>query len=197
MKVSRRLVGTTFGVVMLLAMVLAPLTVHAAPPVPEAADSAPVAVKAPPVQGTPTTVTAYSGLRLREGPSLADPIILTLRYRETVYPSAGPVWNEGISWTFVGVYRGGLYYEGFCATAYLAQQNYVEPEPETGLKVTAKWGLRLRSGPGKWYSIQRIVPYGTILQSTGYTQWSGGLQWTEIAIDGLLLWAASVYLTPV
>ena len=177
-------------IVMVLAMVVLPLTAHAAPPT-----SAP---KTTPVFGAPTTVRAWYGLRLREGPGLAEPIILTLRNGETVYPAGEPVWNQGISWTFVRVYRWGLFYEGFAASSYLA--NYGgdnPPAPTTGLKVTATAGLRLRSGPGLGYATYRIVPYGTVLQPAGQTAWGNGLQWTKVSINGTYLWAATMYLQAV
>ena len=162
-----------------------PWSVLAAPPSPGGASppGAPT-VGAPPIPGAPTTVRASSGLRLREGPSLSDPIIRILYNGETVYPSAGPVWNEGISWTFVTVYRWGYTYQGFCASRYLATSGGYVPPSEHGLKVVAS-ALRLRSGPGLSYSIRRVVPYGTVLQPTGATQWGSGLQWSQVSVDGV------------
>lgn len=194
MKANKRLTRIMLLVTLFGAFALAPMAAIAAPPTPGAVDTTDPIVTAPPVLGAPTTVRAYTGLRLREGPSLADPVIKILYNGEMVYPAAGPVYNEGISWTYVGVYRGGYYYEGFCASAFLANFGGYTPTGESGLKVTAPWGLRLRSGPGKGYSIKRIVPYGTILQSTGVTQWGSGIQWTQVAIDGIYLWAAGAYL---
>jgi len=147
--------------------------------------------------GTAVTVNAPLGLNLRDGPSLVDPIVLVLYHGETVYIVGGPVWYGGISWTHVGVYRWGGYYDGFCASAYLSNYGGYVPNGTSGLMVTAGAGLRLRSGPGLWYGIQRIVPYGAVLQPTGSTQWANGLQWSQIAIDGVYLWAASIYLTAV
>lgn len=180
-----------------LAILVAPAVVHAAPPTPETSAGAPPLVGAPPIQGEPTTVVASSGLRLREGPSTYDPIILILRNGETVYPSAGPVWNQGISWTYVGVYRWGYYYEGFCASKYLANYGSSVPSGGGGVRVTARPGLRLRWGPGLWYGINRVVAYGTILEPTGTSQWGSGLQWVQVYYGGHYLWAAGAYLTPV
>jgi hypothetical protein len=178
--------------VLLVAMVLAlgvlPLAVQADTPAPGAA---------PVYAGTPTYVMASKGLNLRQDPNLTGRIILGLRNGERVYPMAGPVWAQGISWTFVRVYRGAYHYDGFCATAYLGTYPGYVPTGEHGLKVTAPAGLRLRSGPGTNYAVYRIVPYGTIVQSTGVTQWAGGLQWSKVRIDGVYLWAASMYLQAV
>ncbi|MCD6518957.1 MAG: hypothetical protein J7M05_03415 [Anaerolineae bacterium] len=192
---KKRIIRLILWLGVLSSMVLLPMLVSAAPPSP-GSGSTPV-LTAPPTWGAPTRVRAVYGLRLREGPSLAAPVILVLWNGEKVYPGGGPVWNQGISWTYVRVYRWGRYYEGFCASAYLANYGGYSPSGESGLKVIAPIGLRLRSGPGLWYPVWRIVPYGTVLQPTGLTQWSGGLQWTQVAIDGIYLWAASMYLTPV
>jgi len=163
----------------LLVTLAAPASVHAAAPRP----------------GTPTKVVyAPKGLRLREGANLATPVILTLYNGELVYPLAGPVWNQGISWTFVRVYRWGYYYDGFCASAYLRNYTGYVSTGESGLMVVAPAGLRLRSGPGPWYAVRRIVPYGTILQPVGGCQWGGGTLWTEVAFNGTYLWGASMYL---
>ncbi len=168
--------------VAVLAMFMVPMSVQAAPPIP----------------GAPTRVVlAPYGLRLREDPSLAAPVILTLYNGELVYPLAGPVWNQGISWTFVRVYRWGYYYDGYCASAYLGTYGGYVPTGEHGLMVTAPAGLRLRSGPGLWYPTRRIVPYGAVLQPTGASQWGGGILWKQVSINGVWLWAASTYLRPV
>ncbi|MEA3406745.1 MAG: hypothetical protein U9R48_01525 [Chloroflexota bacterium] len=191
----RKLTYVIATAMLMTALFVAPLSVQAAPPVPPSGDGdAPPTVAAPPIEGTPTTVRAPYGLRLREGPSLTDRIILVLYNGETVYPSAGPVWNQGISWTFVHVRRWGWTYEGFCASAYLANYSGYSPTGESGVKVVAYGGLRLRSGPGLWYYTRRIVPYGTILQPTGATRWGSGLKWTQVSVNGTYLWAASKYL---
>ena len=197
MKASSRLIHVVFQVAMLLAFLIAPASVYAAPPTGEAVEADAAVVTAPPAVGAPTTVKAGGGLRLREDPGLSAPIIFVLYNGETVYPGGGPVWYDGLSWTFVGVYRGGTYYQGFCASKYLANYGGYEPPSEGGLKVTAWWGLRLRGGPGTWYSIRRVAPYGTILQPTGVTQWGGGLEWAQIVSAGEYLWAARIYLVPV
>lgn len=181
------------AVVLLAALLLAslPLTAWAAPPVPTAGADA-----APAIPGAPKIVTAKSGLKLREGPSLSDPVITVLSYGQTVYPAGGPVWGDGISWTFVKVHRGAYWYEGFCATVYLGLGGG-SPPASHGLKVTAPAGLRLRSGPGTGYAIWRIVPYGAMLQPTGAKRWGNGILWSQVVIGGSNLWGASAYLTPV
>ena len=174
--------GRVACLVLFVVMLLAPVAVQAAPPLP----------------GLPTRVVlAPSGLRLREDPGLSAPIILTLYNGELVYPLAGPVWNQGISWTFVRVYRWGYYYDGFCASAYLGNYGGHVPTGEHGVMATAPAGLRLRSGPGTWYATRRIVPYGTVLQPTGASQWGGGILWKQVSINGIWLWGASSYLRPV
>jgi len=168
-------------VLFVVVMLLAPLAVHAAPPLP----------------GSPAKVVlAPSGLRLREGASLSAAVILTLRNGELVYPLAGPVWNQGISWTFVRVHRWGYYYDGYCASAYLGNARGPLPPGGHGVMVTAQAGLRLRSGPGTWYATRRIVPYGTVLRYTGASQWGGGILWKQVSINGVWLWGASSYLRP-
>ena len=151
-----------------------------------------IASAAPPIWGAATTVNAPAGLRLRQGPALTDPIVLVLGHGETVYP-ASTTWNQGISWTYVRVYRWGYYYEGYCASAYLASYGGYAPSGGCGMKVTAG-GLNLRSGPGVGYSVLRIVPYGTVLQPTGATEWGSGLQWTELYLNGATAWGATQYL---
>lgn len=178
------------SVIVLFALSLA--TVRAAPPSP------PVAL-APPIESGPVTVRSYCGLRLREGPSRADPIILVLRNGETVYPAAGPVWEDGLSWTFVRVYRYWGVREGFCATMYLSGAPGAAPENGSGgyVKVIAGAGLRLRAGPGLWYPVYRVARYGTLLDPTGITAWGSGLEWTEVRFAGYTYWAASSYLVGV
>ena len=209
MKRNRLLICT--GLLLLLALIAAPMAVLAAPPGPdtppedggaaqpgEAVDSSPPAVTAPPSYGPATTVVAPGGLNFREGPSLSDRVIFVLHHGETVYPGGGPVYREGITWSFVRVYRYGTYYEGFCASAYLADHAQPQPQPQPvcgpTVKVTALWGLRLRSGPGTGYAIRRIVRYGTHLQSTGITQWGSGISWTKVCYQGGYYWAATKWL---
>lgn len=183
---------------LVLVLLIAPLSVRAAPPVPPSDNGdAPVTVAAPPIEGAPTTVRAAYGLRLREGPSLSDRIILVMRNGETVYPAGGLVWRQGIPWTFVRFRRWGYVYEGFCASNYLASYDDPAPPAASGVKVVASSGLRLRSGPGLGYHTRRIVPYGTVLRPTGTTRWGSGLKWTQVSVDGVHLWAASKYLVRV
>jgi uncharacterized protein YgiM (DUF1202 family) len=150
-----------------------------------------------PVPGPAATVRA-SALNLRQGPSLSDRVILTLSNGETVYHLGGsPVYAQGITWVWVRAYRGGLAYDGFVSSAYLS--TYAPPPPPTPapgyqVRVTATAGLRLRSGPGTNYAIRRIVPHGTVLRSSGVRQWGSGMEWTQVYIDGVTLWAASQYL---
>ena len=183
--------------VMLAAVAAFPLMAQAAPPSPPPGDSgSPPIVQAMPTPGAPTTVTAGLGLRLREGPSIYDRIILVMRCGQTVYPAAGPVRSEGRYWSYVFLYRWGYTYEGFCASQYLANYDPSTP-PEDGhgqVRVTAGLGLRLRWGPGTYYGIYRVAPYGTTLQTTGATQWGSGLEWTQVSYRGYNLWAASMYL---
>jgi len=192
-----RMARSLFVALVALAVLALPFAVAAAPPVPGGGEPTSGWVGAPPTLGTPTTVKAKEGLWLREGTYLADPTILCLANGETVYPSAGPIWNQGIEWSWVVVNRGGVSYQGFCASAYLANYGGYAPTSESGMKVVAPWGLRLRLCPGKACKIGRIVPYGTVLSASGATQWAGGIQWTEVAIDGRYMWAATAYLQAV
>ena len=61
-------------------------------------------------------------------------------------------------------------------------------------RVVASDGLRLRTGPGTWYTIRRVVPWGTILQATGVQQWGGGLLWAKVVYGGTTYWAAKAWL---
>jgi hypothetical protein len=155
------------------------------------------ALAAPPPPGPMVYVTAHLGLRLRQAPNLASPVIMTLSKGQPVHPLDPPVFNQGMSWTHVRVFRWGHVYEGYCATAYLSSYGGPTPTGETGLKVTAAGGLRLRAGPGLGYATLRIVPWGTILQPTGVTQWGSGILWTKVRFNGTYLWAAQMYLQPV
>jgi Cu/Zn superoxide dismutase len=148
----------------------------------------------PPSQFPPTTVTASLGLRLRKSPSLTGAVILTLRPGETVYPLATPVVNQGISWTLLRVFRGGVAFDGYAASAYLGNAPTPPPATTGTLVVTASAGLRLRSGPGLSFAIKRIVPQGTILGATGIDQTADGIVWTKVSINGTFLWAAKQYL---
>jgi len=164
-------------------LLLLPLSAIAAPP--------------PGPPGPAVYVTAKLGLKLRQAPNLASSVILILRQGEAVYPLAGAVVNQGISWTFVRVFRWGYAYDGYCATAYLSSYAGSPPPSESGLKVTAPAGLRLRAGPGLGYATRRIVPAGTIVQPTGITQWGSGILWTKVRFNGTYLWAAQAYLQAV
>ena len=195
--------------ILLVTVVLAtlPSAVLAAPETPttpsaeteaEAPTEGSVDVQAMPIWGAPMTVRAWGGLRLREGPSLSDRVMLVLYNGETVYPGAAPIWADGYSWTFVKVYRYGRWYQGFCANMYLVPGGGTPPPPVVhGLKVTAAAGLRLRYAPGLAYGICCVVPYGTILQGTGNTASASGLQWSEVIYGTRRLWAASMYLVAV
>ena len=179
-----------------LGMLALPGAALAAPPA-EGSTETEVGVQAPPIWGSPTYVTAWSGLRLRESASLSAPIIFTLYRGETVYPSTTVIWNQGIAWQWVRVWRWGRWYEGFCASNYLASGGGGTPPAQSGLMVTATAGLRLRSGPGTWYSILRVVPYGTIVQPTGAEAWGSGYLWKQVTVGGATFWAASPWLTSV
>lgn len=199
MRAKARVVQLACLLAVLAALAAFPMMSHAAPPSPPSdSGSAPI-VQAPPIPGAATTVTAGLGLRLREGPSTWDRILLIMRRGESVYPAAGPVWSGGRYWTYVFLYRSGYTYEGFCASQYLANYDPGTPTDDgTGqVRVTAGLGLRLRWGPATYYGIYRVVPYGTILQTTGATQWGSGLQWTQVSYRGYNLWAASMYLRDV
>ncbi len=183
---KRVLVRVLIPLIALLALLVGPMAVQAAPPVQPSTE--PVEV------GPSTTVTARLGLNLRTGPSLENSLVLVLYKGETVYTLGDTQWNQGILWTKVRVYRGGYYYDGYCAGAHLANYSGYTASGESGLKVTASEGLRLRSGPGLGYSIQRIVPYGAILRDAGGRDTGSGLDWTQVYINGTALWAASDYL---
>lgn len=185
---KRILLRILVPVMALVALIVAPMTVQAAPPVVYTAAEA---------VGPAATVQARLGLNLRTGPSLSNAVILGLHNGETVYTLGDPEWNQGISWTPVRAYRWGRYYDGYCATAHLSSYGGYAASGETGLKVTASIGLRLRSGPGLDYSIQRIVPYGAIVQDAGGRDTGSGLNWSQVYINGSTLWAASDYLEPV
>ena len=164
---------------------LAPMTAFAAPPLAPAA--APAAV------GPAWTVSAPYGLRLRQIPHLTGNIILVLYHGEKVYDLGQTQYAQGITWAKVRTYRYGYYYDGYAASAYLGGHSNPGGPAVSGLKVIAG-GLNVRSGPGRGYSIRRIVPYGTVLQAAGGQQYDGVRWWTPVSINGTTLWAASQYL---
>ncbi len=142
--------------------------------------------------GSPTTVVAPAGLKMRQSANLASTLILTLSNGEVVYPSDLTEYNGGISWIYIRAMRGGVAYDGWVASNYLAA--YAPAASAGSWKVIASDGLRLRSGPGTGYQIMRIVPYGTILTATGEDQWGGGILWTKVQVNGSSFWAAKQYL---
>ena len=182
-------------------LIVAPLQAQAAPPRPLPGT---VSVTAAPVPQAATTATASVGLRLREGPYLNSAVVLVIERGETVYPAAGPVWGDGISWAYVLVPRGGIVYEGFCATQYLTKYEANPPPRDddtpvaTGkVRVTAYGGLRLRVGPGLAYAVDRIAPRFSILNTTGVTRQADGITWMEVLVGGKTLWGSSQYLQAV
>ena len=132
----------------------------------------------------------------RKQPPLPIVIPLVLYHGEPVYDAGGTEYAQGITWARVGVWRGGYWYEGWAAAAYLGGHTNPGGPAVSGLKVTAG-GLNLRGGPGLGYWIHRIVPYGTVLQSAGGQVWDGYRWWTPVSINGTTLWAASQYLQAV
>ena len=135
-------------------------------------------------------VAAPAGLRLRVGPGLSEPIIFVLAHGETVTPGGAPTWNDGLSWTFVRVYRWGRWYEGFCASRYLGTASGAQGS----LRVVAPAGLNLRWGPGTGYGVARCLPYGTLVRPTGIYQWGDGVRWTQVQYGGHYYWAAASWL---
>lgn len=149
-------------------------------------------------------VQARLGLRVRSGPSLAESITHVLYNGQEVKVVGEPVWNQGIRWVELDFERwDGIRVSGWCASAYLENYpGYDEPYDgyagEEGYKVIPSIGLRLRSGPGLGYAIKRIVPYGTVLERTDVASaWGNGLEWIQLDVDGVALWAAKMYLTEV
>lgn len=151
----------------------------------------------PPPSYQTAQVNAPAGLKLRTEPKLAAPVILTLFHGEYVTLLSAPFFNDGLSWTFVQVCRGTQCWNGYAASAYLSTGGVAPPPTGMRMKVVASAGLRLRSGPGTGYAIKRIVPFGTILQTTGVEQTGSGLVWVQVQIDGIYLWAAKNYLQAV
>ena len=149
-------------------------------------------------------VQAPKGLNLRVSPGLDAAIIFGLYNGETVTILDGltsPIYANGIRWVEVGVWRWGYWYTGYAAFAYLSQYGayggYEEPSGQwsgpDGLKVTAS-ALNLRYGPGLWYGIGRVVPYGTILEKTAAgTVAADGYVWQQVKTGGGL-WGANAYL---
>ncbi len=184
---SRKTLLVMFAAMLLLGLLALPMTAAAAPP--EAAEWTHV-------------VNAWLGLRMRSGPSLTDPIVLVLYNGEDVRVNGDPVWAQGIRWSAVDVTRQAGDFEGWVASAYLANYpGYEEPmgffEGE-GYKVTSSIGLRLRSEAGLNGPVVRIVPYGTILEATGASDKTvSGLVWKQLYLDGETVWAASMYLQQV
>lgn len=163
---------------------------------------APASLAAPPATTT-MVVQAPLGLNLRSAANLAAPVVLVLRNGETVSVAGDPIWYQGIRWTWASVNRWGYTYEGYCASAYLANYpGYNEPidgyTGNKGFKVIAPGGLRLRSGPGLSYYVVRIVPYGTILERTNADAVEAdGYKWIQLKYNGSTAWAAKDFLQKV
>jgi uncharacterized protein YraI len=151
-----------------------------------------------------TVVNARLGLRVRSGPSLTDAITYVAYNGDEMSVVGDPVWNQGIRWVEVDYdVLGDVHVTGWVASAYLDNYpGYDEPHDgytgTEGYKVTAAIGLRLRVGPGLGYRVERIVPYGTVLERTATAgETYNGLHWVELDLAGTELWAASEYLTQV
>lgn len=164
----------------------------------------PGVVAAEPLAGAEWTyvVNAWLGLRMRSGPNLTEPIVLVLYNGEDVRVQGDPIWSQGIRWSSVSVERRAGVFEGWVASAYLANYpGYEEPTggfTGEGYKVISSIGLRLRSEPGLHTEVVRIVPYGTVLEATGTSdEYVSGLWWKQLLLDGETVWAASLYLEPV
>jgi len=175
-------------------MLVAPLSVSAAPPrpMPGEGDSA--------VPAATTATVSSLGLRLREGPSTSDAIIMVLAQGATVYPCAGAIYDDGMWWAYVYAYRDGVRNEGFCAAEYLSGYDGIPdgptaPSAAIQYKVTAYYGLKLREGAGTSFDVVTIAPRGTILDSTTNTASADGYTWAEIIYSGQKLWAATTYLS--
>lgn len=165
--------------------------------------AAPVAAGAPPATAEWThVVSAWLGLRMRSGPSLTHPITLVLFNDEDVRVKGDPVWAQGIRWSNVTATRRIGAFEGWVASAHLANYpGYEEPMGHfvgEGYKVMSSVGLRLRSAPGISSPVMRIVPYGTILVGTGAADvLASGLVWRQLSLNGQTVWAAARFLTRV
>ncbi len=147
-------------------------------------------------------VNAWLGLRMRSGPSLTDPIVLVLYNGEDVRVKGDPIWAQGIRWSNVTVERKAGVFEGWVASAYLANYpGYDEPAghfDNDGYKVTTAIGLRLRAQPGLSTQVLRIVPYGTVLEGTETeTRFVDGLWWRQLFLDGETAWGARLFLEQV
>jgi uncharacterized protein YraI/Cu/Zn superoxide dismutase len=150
-----------------------------------------------PPTGPTATVTARLGLNMRQGPGLAQPRILALRFGERVTLTGERAFADGIEWARVVAVRAGRTFTGWSATAFLSGVDTPPPPPPTAnVRVTAPAGLRLRDGPGLGFAIRRIVPFGTHLRTTGVRQSADGYAWAQIVIDGLTVWAADAFLAP-
>jgi hypothetical protein len=147
-------------------------------------------------------VNAWLGLRMRGGPSLTDPIVLVLFNGEDVRVKGDPIWAQGIRWSNLTVERKAGVFEGWVASAYLANYpGFEEPAGHfdgEGYKATASIGLRLRAQPGLHTKVLRIVPYGTVLEATETpARFVDGLWWQQLFLDGETVWASKQFLEQV
>jgi hypothetical protein len=149
----------------------------------------------PPLQpvAPPTTVTAPLGLRLRQRPDLGSAVLRVLPRGARVVPLRHPVVSQGIRWSLVRTTIGGRTLTGYVASTYLAAYGGGAPAGDR-YRVAAPAGLRLRQGPGLGYRTRTMVPRGTILRATGAERTADGFVWTQVAVDGDLLWAAKSFL---
>jgi len=186
-------------VVLAAVLAIAPAGALAAPPRPLPATVTATTTGPEPAEEATTEVM----LRLREGPYLNAAVLLVLRRGETVHVAAGPVWGDGLSWAYVLVERDGEAVEGFCASRYLSRYEETPPVtdkdapvPTTRVRVTAYGGLRLRTGPGLSYEVDRIAPRYSVLNTTGATREADGITWLEVVVGTTSLWGSRDYLQP-
>lgn len=161
--------------------------------------SQPPPVTPVPPTGPTATVTARLGLNLRQGPGLAQPRIIALRFGEVVTLTGERATADGLEWARVIAFRGGRSIVGWVASTFLSGAVVPPPPPpppSANVRVTAPAGLRLRAGPGLGFAVRRIVPFGTQLRTTGVRQAADGFVWAQIVIDGLTVWAADAFLAP-
>lgn len=191
----RRLLSIGIVVLVLAALLLAPLTT--------AAETEGATATAAVVNGcVPTNATkyvnAYNGLRMRSAPGLASPFMLFLWNGEHVKVVGCDVWEDAILWSQVEVERFGLKFTGWVSAAFLVTYvGYDEPRDsftEAGCKV--KFGpLNLRAAPGLSGKILRTVPYGTMLTYTSTPDVTvDGIVWQELEMNGSLVYGARVYM---
>jgi len=137
-------------------------------------------VPTPPAAGSLVVTT---GLNLREGPSLADAVLLIMP-EGSVVSSTSDVSNG-----FRRVLYNGT--SGWASIEYLAGTPVDVGNPDASTRVTIA-GLNLRSGPSLSDSVILIIPEGSSVALVDVVNGANG--YVQVSYDGTIGWVAAEFL---